>query len=391
MRQWAGKALAAIGLWALCLMTGCNGFFVYPGSVAGGGTGGGSSTGDYVYVANATTQSLAAFSVGSGMLTPVSGSPFPLGFTPTSVVVNPANTIVYVAGSGGAGLVINAYAIGASGVLSLLTSNVAPGQENAIAISPDGRWLMGLDALGATAKQAIVDEFQIVNTSGELQAASAAGGTYGYTNTSLIINPLDLKFAPNGAYVFAAMGTGGDVVFPFNTANGAFSTAQVLQPISPFTSDQALAVSADSLYLYIARSGTSGGLAMYSIGAGGVPAPVSGSPLAAGNQPISVVINKAGTDLYVANQIDSTISGYSVANDVVAPLNPATDATPSPARALAIDNSGNYLFSISSSITGGYDISMYSYDSTTVGKLDVVTSMTTGIDPAGAVAIAATH
>src|SRR5579863_8497362 len=97
MNRWAKRVAATLGIWALFSTTGCGTFFVYPGNLPGGS----SSTGDYVYVANATTSTLAGFSVGTGKLTAVSGSPYTLGFVPTAVAVNPANSIVFVAGTNG--------------------------------------------------------------------------------------------------------------------------------------------------------------------------------------------------------------------------------------------------------------------------------------------------
>src|SRR5450432_398365 len=113
MTRWVGRAAAAIGTLGLALATGCGTFFIYPGNLPGGS---GSSTGDYVYVANATGQSLAAFSVGTGTLTAISGSPYSLIFSPTAVVVNPPNTRVFVAGTDGTFGYINVYSIGTGGV-----------------------------------------------------------------------------------------------------------------------------------------------------------------------------------------------------------------------------------------------------------------------------------
>jgi 6-phosphogluconolactonase len=390
MRRWAEQGIAALGIWALFLATGCNGFFVYPGSVAGGGTG--SSTGDYVFVANSTTETVAAFSISTNTLTAASGSPYSLGFVPTAAAVNPANTIVFVAGTNGLYGFINSYAIGSSGALSLLASNnLGSAAEVSIDISPDGNWLVALDANGPAANEAILDEYQINTSTGQLTGEPNAGGIYGYTGSSIpTIVPRQIKFAPNGSYVFAAMGTAGDLVFPFNTSNGTFSQPLVLALGSSGTSDNALAVSSGSGFLYIARSGTQGGLAIYTIGSGGALSEVSGSPLTAGSQPFSVVVNKAGTAVYVANQLDGTISGYSIASSgAVAILSPATYATPSDPRAIAIDNSGNYLLSISN--TGSPDLAMFSYDSTSTGKLDLATSIATGADPTGPVAFATTH
>ncbi len=115
-----------------------------------------------------------------------------------------------------------------------------------------------------------------------------------------------------GRLVFAALGTGGDVVFTFNTTSGVLALSQTLPPVSATTSDNALAVDSTTSFLYIARSGTNGGVAVYGIGAGGALNSVSGSPFAAGNRPISLVIEKTGSFLYAANQVDGTISGYTI-------------------------------------------------------------------------------
>jgi hypothetical protein len=57
--------------------------------------------------------------------------------------------------------------------------------------------------------------------------------------------------------------------------------------------------------------------------------------------------------------------------------------------ALAVDNSGDYLLAAANG--GSPDLTMYSFDSTTVGKLDLSTTTSTGTDPTGPVSLAATH
>jgi len=42
-------------------------------------------------------------------------------------------------------------------------------------------------------------------------------------------------------------------------------------------------------------------------------------------------------------------------------------------------------------VGGGPDLTMYSFDITTPGKLDPATSINTDTDPAGAIAVAVTH
>ncbi len=209
-----------------------------------------------------------------------------------------------------------------------------------------------------------------------------------YVYTSLVTGTAiasQVKVAPDGDFVFAALGTAGDMVYQLNTSTGVLTALSPLPAISTTTSDNALAVSSGSSYLYIARSGTNGGLAVYTISSSGGLQQVTGSPLAAGTQPTSVVVNAAGTGIYVANQNSGTISEYGVVTSTgaVSPLSPATVATVSAPWALAVDNSGDYLLSISQ--TGSPNLTMYSYSA---GQLTFSTSSPTGTGP---VAIAATH
>jgi 6-phosphogluconolactonase (cycloisomerase 2 family) len=391
MNRWVERVAAALGIWTLFLTTGCGTFFIYPGNLPGGGS---SSTGDYVYVANANTSTVAGFVVGTGTLTAVSGSPYALGFVPTAVVVNPANTIVLVAGSNGVFGFINAYSIGSGGTLSLLKSNnLGAAGEVSIDVSPDGNWLVGLDANGPALNEVLVDEYQINASTGQLTLAT--GGSYTFPTGTATIVPSGVRFAPNADYVFVAAGTAGDVEFTFNTNGGALASNQRITLASGF-SDNAVTVSANSSYLYAARSGSgtggAAGLAAYTIGSGGVLTSASGTPIAAGNQPFSVVVNNAGTDVYVANQIDGTISGYSVGSaGALTQLSGSPYTSGSQVDALAIDNSKTYL--LATARNSSADLTMYSFDSSVAGKLDPSTTATTGngTEPAGAIAIATTH
>jgi hypothetical protein len=54
-----------------------------------------------------------------------------------------------------------------------------------------------------------------------------------------------------------------------------------------------------------------------------------------------------------------------------------------------VDSTGDYLLAAANG--GSPDLTMYSYDSATAGKLDFATSVPTGTAPTGPVAIAATH
>jgi DNA-binding beta-propeller fold protein YncE len=156
------------------------------------------------------------------------------------------------------------------------------------------------------------------------------------------------------------------------------------------TSDKALAINSTATYLYVARSGANGGLAVYTIGANGGLNAVTGSPFAAGVQPFSVVLDSSGKYVYVANGNDATISGYLIGTgSVLTPLAGSPYVSGQQVEALGRDNSGKYI--LAASFGGSPDLTMYSFDATSPGKLDTVTSAATGTDPANAISIALTH
>ncbi len=56
--------------------------------------------GDYLYVANQFTNTVSGYSVNSGVLTLVPGSPYPVGTTPSAVTLTPDGNILFVANEG---------------------------------------------------------------------------------------------------------------------------------------------------------------------------------------------------------------------------------------------------------------------------------------------------
>jgi 6-phosphogluconolactonase (cycloisomerase 2 family) len=199
----------------------------------------------------------------------------------------------------------------------------------------------------------------------------------------------------DGTLIFAALGTAGDVVFTFNTTNGVATSSQGLNTGDAATGDYGLAVSAKTTYLYIARSGTNGGVAVYSIGSGGSLTSVTGSPFAAGSGTFSVALDSTGTYVYAANRTDGTISGYAIvpgtttATLSLTPLSGSPYTSGAGVQAIEVDSTGKYL--LAAAVNGAPDLTMYSFDISIPGKLDPATSVATGVDPAGAVALALTH
>ena len=368
--------LGAVLFAGLVGLSGCTGFFVpEPGS---GGGSGGTGTG-FTYVVNSLTSTVSGFSIGTGKLTSVPNMPYQLGFVPVAAAVTINNSFLYVAGPGA----IYCYIIGSDG--SLTTPTNGAGQAIAYAlsldVSPDGNWLVALN--GTTTQLNI---YQINKTTGALALTTTV--PYSITNTS--IPPKMVRVSPDGNFIFAALGSNGDVVFSFNTSTGSATLEQALS-VSSQTSDNAMVADSNSQFLYIARSGTGGGLAVYSIGNLGALTAISGSPFAAGAQPLDVRLNTTTTGqfVYVANGSDGNISGYSVNNGVPSDLSGSPYTSGATARSLVLDSTSKYL--LAGAFAGSPDLTMYSFDTAVAGKLVQAASTATGTDPAGVLVVTATH
>ncbi|WP_188554021.1 lactonase family protein [Edaphobacter dinghuensis] len=379
---WLVWMMAAV---AGMMLTGCGGFFppVTPTPPPG-------STGNYAYVANTTgttasgtnsaTGTVSGFTVGTGTLTAVPSSPLTLGYQPVAMAVTRNNKFLYVAALGN----INVYTINSDGSLSVPSTGTGVAIVNVVSmdVSPDGQWLVALDGNTLVAQ---IDVFQINATTGALTSV----GTGQLAIPSAVINPKMVKIAPNGALIFAALGTGGDVVFNFDTTTGALLTSHSLT-VSSQTSDNGLAVDNASAYLYIARSGTGGGVRVFAIDSGGTLNEIAGSPFASGGQAYSVVVDNSGKYVYAANRTNGTIYGYTIGTGGALTAIAGSPYTSGLlVTSLGTDSSGDYLLAAANG--GSPDLSMYSYDTTTPGKLDLATSTATGTDPTGAIAVALTH
>jgi len=368
---WWRALVSGAALGGLLMLGGC-GFFVDPNS----GTGGGSTSSNVVYVANGTASTVSGYVIGTGTLTSVAGLPGALGYVPQAAAVSLANTYLWIAGP----TAIYAYTIGSSGVISSVGA-VAASTVLAMDVSPDGQWLVGLDATTQ-----VLDTFQIDTSTGALTLVNQVP----YTSATGTFAPRSVRFSPDGNYIFGALGASGDIGFTFTTSTGvAVQTGQTIPTGATTVSDNAVLVNAASNELFIARSGTVNGVLAFTIGSGGVLTAVAGSPFAAGTTPYALQMDKTGTYLYVANRGSGTISGYTVATTGgLTALAGSPFTSGSLVTSLALDSTGTYLLAAANG--GAPDLTMYSFSATTAGALDMVTTQTAAAND-GSVAVAATH
>jgi len=385
------------GLCGLFLLSvaGCGGFFV-PQTNSGGGT----NTGDYIYVGNGNNTYIAGFGLNSsGALSVLSGSPYNNGVAAQSLAVTPANTFLYAGTTNG----IYAYAINSNGSITVQNSGSAVAQDmvaTRMQVDSTGGYLLAAGVGTSTAAQAI-GIYQINASTGLLTAITGSPLPLytGNASTATLVAPTGLLITPNNSYVYVSLGALGVQILTLGTggALSAGAAPAILSPISTSTSPGAAGLASDPLsaFLFVAEINT--GLRVLSIGTGGSLKEVSGSPYAVGTGPAGVILDATGSYVYVANRGSNNISAFTL----TAASGKLTAIAGSPFAsggqlpiALLNDNTKKFVAVINSggNGTGGNsDMQVFKFDTTTDGQLDPVSTATTGTDPTNPLSIAASH
>jgi hypothetical protein len=392
MSSWAKRTILAAALVAAAAIPGCSGFWNPPPTTGGSGTNPASGT---FYVLNQKTNQIAGFTFASGSTTPtaVGSSPYALTATGFSLAIDPTNgAFLYV----GTAVGIYLYTVNSDGSLTLGNNGqpISTDPAYAMQVDPTDAWLLEA-ASGEGALSAVP-----ITSSGALDSTRAVQSV---ALPSVSVNGLAVSPSSSSApYVFVAMGTGGTAAVHFNAAStttplGTVSTIKVLHSQG---GDNAVAVDPTNPLLYIgettALSATQpGGLRVLTVGSTSITE-ITGSPFATGGIGPSFIL-PTSTGIYVSN---SSVSGKTTGNitgySVTAPASGSSSyklalintVTAGPkTEALALDGTSSYLLAVNYS--GSPDLSAFTFDTTTTGKLDAGPTATTGTDPVGAWAIVA--
>jgi 6-phosphogluconolactonase len=384
---------------ALCCLlllglAGCD-FFV-PQTNSGGTT----NTGDYLYVGNFNNTNIAGFGVSSaGALSVLTGSPYNNGVAAQSLTVNPANTFLYAGTTNG----IYEYAINSNGSITVQNSGNSVAQDvvpTAMQVDNTGGFLLAAGIGTSIAAQAI-GIYSIDPTTGLLTALTGSPLPLytGTATTATVVTPTTMLITPNNSYVYVSLGSLGVQVLTLG-AGGALSTGTAptfLPPRSTSTSpsDYGVASNPSSTFLFVTEINT--GLREFSIGTAGALNEVSGSPYAVGTGPTGVLLDPTGSYVYVANKGSNNISAFTL----TAASGKLTAVAGSPFSSggqqpisMVNDNTKQYVAvinSVSSTASGNNDLQLFKFDATTDGKLDPVSTATTGTDPTDPVSLAASH
>lgn len=384
--RWVRLLLAAAPVAASLLagfLAGCGNFWQAPGGSSSSGTG---ASGSVFYILNQQTKQVAGYSIVSGKLTPVTGSPYTLSSAPYSIAISPANNFLYVGTAAG----IYLYNIGPSGVLTLANNSAVISSDFATTMQVDSTvgWL-----IEAGPNLAELIAIPINSTTGaptstiEQKVALPAATVY------------QLAISEDNSHIAVALGSSGTEEIPFTAGNSTPFGAAINKGVAN-TAGAAVSVAVDptNRLLYVgetaATSGSnSGGLRVFNLS---TLVEVTGSPYPSGGlAPYAIAPDLKGGYVYVANRTVSgsstgNISGFAVTTVgttySLTALSTTASAGTTPVG-LVEEGLENYLLVVDSG--GGPDLEAYTFDTTTAGKLDSAFNSSTGTDPVQAVAIAA--
>jgi len=396
---WKNFRAATLGL-AACLAavsTGC-GFFP-PLNQCSNSSGCTTST-DFMYVANtsnttASPPSIAGFSLTTTTIAATSttaatttlslattpGSAYSLGYIPAAMAINPANSFLYVASSTGG---IYLYAINSNGSITVQNNGTAVASgfiASSLQVDTTGGYLI-VSGASLSTTNAVVYVYSIASTTGLLTAT-------GHLTVSKPGASNRLAIAANDVNVFLTLGTGGTEAFTFASTTGALTDVGNLATLAATNADQDVTTNPTGTFAFVTETGTAG-VRVLTIGSNGGLTEVSGSPFAAGTGPTGILVDSSGSYVYVTNRTDNTVSGFVLAaNGTLTEITGSPFSTGTTPIDIAEDASGKYVGVVCNG--GGQDLEVYSFDATTLGKLDAAANATTGTDPTLAIAIAATH
>ena len=390
-----------MGFWliAAVFLAGCAGFWTLPATPVT--TTPTTLSSGVFYVLDQTTKQLAVYSISSGTLDQITGSPYSLSATPYCIAVASTGGFLYVGTVNG----IYLYTISSDGALTIANNGSPISSDIAAAMQVSGSWL--IDAFIAASGNVQLDAIPIDSSTGLYTGSGGAPPLQSFSIANAAVKQMVLS--PDGDNLFLALGTGGTIIVPFTTAssNPIGSSATTLSVLSSSGSALSVAVDPTERVFYIGETlansnATSGGLRVFnysSIGSGThhtVPTQITGSPIASGGlSPNAILPISTGDYVYVANGTGDTSSGNVAWFPLTATGTTYTIAAGSTISSgiqptsLAEDGEDNFVLAVSTGgSTSSGDPDLAAYTMSTGALTSAVTSIT-GTDPAGAIAVVA--
>lgn len=267
----------------------------------------------FAYAVNKADDTIAQYAIGAtGLLTALTPATVATGDAPSSATVTADGKFLYAANGDGT---ISQYSIGATGLLTpLAPATVAdPLDGQTIVSTPDSKYVYVQHGAGGTiTAYSISANGQLVALAVPSYSVSAGPGTY---------------ISPNGKFLYSPAGNAGVSQFSIGT-DGALNALVPGAVAGAGTGNDAFGMTPDHKFAYLGafNGGIAGSpVAQYSVATTGALTPLTPASVAAGNAPLSLIVDPSGKFVYVANGNDGTISEFSIGEDgTLAALTPAT-------------------------------------------------------------------
>ena len=353
---------AVMAMSAMALLSGCKGFFT---AVNNNPTGTGTSS--FVYVTNVSSTgsggTLTAYSLTSGVLAALSGSPITL----------PADADID-SGCAEQRFLVCGNTTGCICVHHQLRWNPDRGQQQhdcvprAVAADQHGGGFDQFVADHCEQRSTELDALPLDTTTGIPTTPTPASITLSATT------PVQLAMAPANNNIFVAHGRRrhrctqlyADQRQQSSGKAGRASTRKV------GSAANTVAVDTTSAYLFIGESNATSSLRLIAI----TNLAMDVADYAVGNGPVSILPEASGSYVYVANSTDGTISGFAFSAGALSALTGSPFATEKLPVGLVEDSSKTYL--MDAGFGANPNLWMYSLDATSLGALDVKTTTSTG-------------
>src|ERR1035441_8083762 len=162
-------------------------------------------------------------------------------------------------------------------------------------------------------------------------------------NASHVIVPTAVNVLASGAYVYvtaydSSVVPNAGYVFGFSVGAGGVLTPLSGSPFAAGVKPSAIASDATSTYVYVTDF-SSANVRGYAVNNGNLT-PQIGSPFPAGNQPTAIVVDPSYPYAYVANGLDGSVSAYSISSGALTRI--GTYAAGIQPVAMGIDPSANH-------------------------------------------------
>jgi 6-phosphogluconolactonase len=298
----------------------------------------GPTTSRFLYAAIPTSDQIVAFreDPNSGILTHLAVSPITAGPSVQSLVIHPSSKFLYAANAGEGD--VSEFLISASGALTEQIPRTPVGAApTVLAMDPAGTYLYV-----ANSGDKSVSVFSIDPAKGALSTVAQTSGP----TVPLGITPINMQVAPSGGFLYVTGAGQPGYIEVFTLSQGVLSP---LTPTSFFftgTNPYGLAISPNGSYLYTANN-IDNSISEFTVSTGSL-SQLANSPI--GQQsgtttPVALLIDKTGAFMYVANQGSPNLTGYSIGTDGgVSLLTTSPFSTGAQPSVLASDPAGKYLF-----------------------------------------------